>query len=168
VRIAFRSQSPQETVAIGKVLGEAFEGGEVLCLCGPLGAGKTCLAQGVALGLGVAEDAYVSSPSFVMVNQYQGRVPVYHVDLFRAGSGREVEDLALLEHLGGRAVTIIEWAEKAAHLLPSEGIEVRLGICGEGTRELVCSLPTGLEALGSRVADALQCLVQRTSPARGG
>lgn len=163
----FRSQSPHDTVAVGKALGEAFEGGEVLCLTGPLGAGKTCLAQGVALGLGVPEDAYVSSPSFVMVNQYQGRVPVYHVDLFRAGSGQEVEDLGLLEHLGGPAVTVIEWAEKAGHLLPSERIEVRLGICGEGTRELVCNLPGRLEAVGGRVADALRCLVQDKNRATG-
>lgn len=159
--MVFLSQSAQETLAIGKALGEALEGGEVLCLLGPLGAGKTCLAQGVALGLGVPEDAYVSSPSFVMVKEYPGRVPVYHVDLFRAGAEQEVEDLGLLEHLEGAGVTIIEWAEKAAHLLPSGRITVCIGIRGEETRELVINVPAVLEALGNRLADAFRCLVEQ-------
>jgi len=161
VRIVLLSNSPEETAAIGETLGEALLGGEVICLSGPLGAGKTCLAQGIARGLGVPEDACVSSPSFIMINQYRGRVPVYHVDLFRVGSGKEVEDLGLLEFLEGPQVTIIEWADKATSFLPEERIAVRLVIRGESERELVFDVPDRLRAPAARLSQHRGCIEGR-------
>ncbi len=154
------SRSPQETLAIGRAVGEKLEGGDVVCLFGQLGAGKTCLAQGIALGLAVPEDAYVSSPSFVIVNEYQGRVPVYHVDLFRAASAGEVERLGLLEYFEGPGVTIIEWAEKAAHLVPRERVDVRVRASAELSRVLVFDLLGADETSWGRLAEVLHLVCE--------
>ena len=104
----------------------------MVALTGELGAGKTCFIQGLVRGLGVSVRA--TSPTFVLINQYRGRVPVYHVDAYRTDSLTELMDLGLLELLGGGGVTVIEWADKLPSLLPSEAIRVHIDGVGDEPR----------------------------------
>src|SRR5215468_12034378 len=104
------SRSAEETRALGERLGARLGAGDVVACIGALGAGKTCFLQGLARGLGVPTD--VTSPTFVLVNYYRGRLPVYHLDAYRTDSLLEVVDLGLDEMLDGEGVTLIEWADK--------------------------------------------------------
>ena len=126
--------SPEETRALGTVLGEALQGGEIVLLIGQLGAGKTTLTQGLAVGLGV--DGYTKSPSFVLLNEYQGRVPLYHLDLFRIDTPEEVWDLGIDEYLNGPGVTAIEWADRAREAFPTDALVVEIHPIGEEERRV--------------------------------
>src|SRR5207237_7709438 len=126
--------SAQEARRIGRLLGEACRGGEVLLLEGDLGAGKTTLTQGVAAGLGVA--APVISPTFILLREYEGRLPFYHFDFYRLeGTGRAV-DLEFEDYLGAGGVCAIEWRSFARALAPAEYHpgEARLGGATSRTR----------------------------------
>jgi tRNA threonylcarbamoyladenosine biosynthesis protein TsaE len=133
------SRSPAETQAIGEGLGARLSPGAVVACTGELGAGKTCFLQGLARGLGVTTD--VTSPTFVLVNQYRGRVPVYHLDAYRTDSLTELVDLGLEEMLDGAGVTVIEWADKLLPLLPARTIRVRLSGLGDEPREITIEEP---------------------------
>src|SRR2546425_13292056 len=126
------SASPEATEAAGERLGRALGPGAVVALTGELGAGKTCFIQGLVRGLGSAVRA--TSPTFVLVNQYKGRVPVYHVDAYRTESLTELMDLGLLELMSGEGVTLIEWADKLASLLPPDAIQVSIRGVGDEPR----------------------------------
>jgi tRNA threonylcarbamoyladenosine biosynthesis protein TsaE len=119
------SSSHQNTDRLGRVLGRALRGGETIALYGPLGAGKTALVRGIAQGLG-ALPTVVTSPTFVLIHEYQGRLPLAHVDLYRTRSSREVESTGLIEYFSGRTITAIEWADKGLTLLPHDRIEITL------------------------------------------
>jgi tRNA threonylcarbamoyladenosine biosynthesis protein TsaE len=106
--------------------------GTVVALSGDLGAGKTCFIQGLAEGLGV--EGPVTSPTFIMIAEHAGRLPLYHVDLYRTGSLAEIRRLGLDELLDGAGVTAIEWAEKAEPLLPPRTIRVRIRGAGDEPR----------------------------------
>lgn len=131
----FESRSPEETQRIGEALGARLGPGDVVACIGELGTGKTCFLQGLARGLDVMEPA--TSPTFVLVNHYQGRLPVHHVDAYRTESLTEILDLGVEELLWGDGVTIIEWAEKLLALLPPHTIVVRIAGLGEEPREIV-------------------------------
>jgi tRNA threonylcarbamoyladenosine biosynthesis protein TsaE len=123
------SCSPEQTQQLGVELARRLEPGEVLAFFGDLGAGKTCLIQGICRGLGVED--YVNSPTFVLINEYQGylaaaAIPVYHFDLYRLGTEHELEDLGVDEYLYGQGICLIEWAEHAGGLLPAQRREVAL------------------------------------------
>jgi tRNA threonylcarbamoyladenosine biosynthesis protein TsaE len=133
------SLSPEETQAAGERLGARLRAGDVVACIGELGAGKTCFLQGLARGLGV--DADVTSPTFVLVNQYQGRLPVYHVDAYRTESLTELVDLGLEEMLHGDGVTVIEWADKLLPLLPPTTITVTIKGLGDQPREIAIDSP---------------------------
>jgi tRNA threonylcarbamoyladenosine biosynthesis protein TsaE len=128
------SRSPDETQALGERLGARLVAGSVVACTGELGAGKTCFLQGLARGLGVTGD--VTSPTFVLVNHYRGRLPVYHLDAYRTGSLTELVDLGLEEMLHGDGVTVIEWADKLLPLLPARTIHVHLSGLGDEPREI--------------------------------
>lgn len=128
------SRSAEDTQALGERLGARLGPGDVVACIGPLGAGKTCFLQGLARGLGVTTD--VTSPTFILVNQYRGRLPVYHVDAYRTGSLTELVDLGLEEMLHGAGVTIVEWADKLLPLLPARTITVTITGLGDEPREL--------------------------------
>ncbi len=130
------SRSAEETQALGERLGSRLGRGDVVACVGALGAGKTCFLQGLARGLGVTAD--VTSPTFVLVNQYTGRVPVFHVDAYRTGSLTELVDLGLEEMLHGEGVTIVEWADK---LLPPRTVTVTITGLGDETREIELAGP---------------------------
>jgi tRNA threonylcarbamoyladenosine biosynthesis protein TsaE len=140
------SRSAEETQALGERLGSRLGKGDVVACIGALGAGKTCFLQGLARGLGVTAD--VTSPTFVLVNQYTGRVPVFHVDAYRTGSLTELVDLGLEEMLHGEGVTIVEWADKLLSLLPPRTITVTITGLGDEAREIeIAGPPEFLEGL---------------------
>lgn len=108
----FHSRSPEDTRKLGERIGRCLQSGDILLLFGDLGAGKTTLIQGITSGLDVGPDQYVRSPSFTLINEYTGRLPVYHIDLYRIESTGELADLGLEDYLFGEGVTLVEWGEK--------------------------------------------------------
>jgi tRNA threonylcarbamoyladenosine biosynthesis protein TsaE len=126
----------------------------VLALIGELGAGKTALVRGVAAGLG-APPAFVSSPTFVLIHEYRGRLPLIHVDLYRLRSHAEAESIGLSDYFTGQAITAIEWADRFPMLLPEDRLEVRLSHRSLATRNarLAARGPQSL-ALLTRVKQA--------------
>ena len=128
----FISCSEQETFALGFDIGKQLSGGEIILLSGPLGAGKTLLVKGIAHALGVDEDD-VSSPSFTLVNPYDGRLRLYHIDLYRLDEGASAAHAVDLDELlsDERAVIVIEWAERMGRYpLPTGAL--RIAISGDG------------------------------------
>jgi tRNA threonylcarbamoyladenosine biosynthesis protein TsaE len=136
------SHSTLGTQTLGEQLGHLLEAGDIVCLSGELGSGKTALAKGLAKGLGVAQERAVRSPSFVLIHRYQGRVPVYHVDLYRLERPTEIADIGLRELLGGDGVAVIEWADKLDASLPLERLDITLEHQMEETR-LITINPRG-------------------------
>jgi tRNA threonylcarbamoyladenosine biosynthesis protein TsaE len=125
---------PEQTAAAGEALGRTLRAGDVVALYGELGAGKTCFVQGLVRGLDVVTQA--TSPTFVLVNEYRGRLSVHHVDAYRTSSLTELMDLGLLELFGGDGVTLLEWADRAEPLLPARAIRVRIEGLGDEPREV--------------------------------
>ena len=131
------SLSEEETFELGAQLASGLTRGALILLSGELGAGKTVFARGVAAGLGVAPEE-VSSPTFTLVQEYQGgRMPIFHVDLYRLELDEEVGTLGIEEILQAGGVVIVEWAEKLPARLRAGGIAVRLAEVGEGSRRIV-------------------------------
>lgn len=130
------SASPEQTYTWGTVLGTLLGRGDVVALVGELGAGKTTFTQGIVRGLGVAADHYIGSPTFTLINEYEGRIPVYHLDFYRIESPAEVLCLGLEEYLDGDGVAIIEWADKIEAVLPEEHMMVRLAYVDCSVRRL--------------------------------
>src|SRR5205809_7630190 len=128
------SHTPEGTEAIGARLAERLGPGDVVALTGELGAGKTCFTQGLARGLGVKGRAI--SPTFVLVNEYRGRLPVHHVDAYRTESLTELLDLGLEELIDGGGVTVIEWAERLEPLVPARAVRVNIAGVGDEPREI--------------------------------
>ena len=122
--------SAEETLAFGEKLGASFKNElYIVTLQGELGAGKTLLTKGIAKGLGVPDWYYLNSPTFTLINEYQGRLPLYHFDLYRLSDIDELFELGFNDYLAGPGVLVIEWPEKASTLLPSENlINIRLEI----------------------------------------
>jgi tRNA threonylcarbamoyladenosine biosynthesis protein TsaE len=157
--------SRSETESLGKVIGCALKGGEVLALIGELGAGKTALVRGIAAGLG-APPASVSSPTFVLIREYRGRLPLIHVDLYRLHTHAEAESIGLGDYFTGQAITAIEWADRFPMLLPEDRLEVRLTHRSLATRkaQLAAHGPQSL-ALLTHIEQA-QHLTRRSTPSR--
>lgn len=123
-RLALRTCGPDDTRALGERLAEHLVAGDVVSLTGELGAGKTCLVQGAAWGLGV--DARVTSPSFLLRRDYEGRIPVLHLDVYRLDDLSEVLDLGFEHATDGQRVTFVEWGDAMSPLLPPDHLEVEL------------------------------------------
>ena len=126
------TRSADETERVGERLGRRLVPGDVVALSGELGTGKTCFMRGLARGLGVTQG--VSSPTFVIVNQYTGRMPVFHIDAYRTESLTELLDIGFDEYVSGDSVTVIEWADKLEPLLPPGAIRVRISGLGDEPR----------------------------------
>ena len=133
------TRSVEETQALGEALGKTLGPGAVVACMGDLGAGKTAFLQGVARGLGV--ESAVTSPTFVLVNVYRGRLPVHHLDAYRTDSLTEILELGLEEMLDGEGVTFIEWADKMLPLLPARTVVVRISGAGDEPREIEVEEP---------------------------
>ena len=149
------SYSPEQTQDIGKLLGSHAGPGDVFPLVGSLGSGKTCLTQGIAWGLGIEEHA--RSPTFVLVSQYQGRLTLYHIDLYRLETTEEIDGLGLDEYLFGDGVCVVEWAEKAPHIYPEHHLGIEIDYVDETTRRLT------LTASGQRYTEAMNAVKSTTA-----
>jgi len=129
------TSSHEQTWRIGQMLGSRLEPGDIICLYGDLGAGKTSFSYGIALGLEV-KDQYITSPTFTFVNEYKGRVPFYHIDLYRLKDPEELEGIGFEEYIDSDGVTVIEWAERAEDELPDDRLNVYLSYVNEHSREI--------------------------------
>jgi tRNA threonylcarbamoyladenosine biosynthesis protein TsaE len=134
-----RAATPEDTAALGEALARTLGPGDVVALYGELGSGKTCFVQGLVRGLGVTTVA--TSPTFVLVNEYRGRLPIHHVDVYRTGSLTELMDFGLLDMMGGDGVTLLEWADRAEPLMPARAIKVRLEGVGDEPRTITIEDP---------------------------
>lgn len=134
MKLKIISHSPAETLKIGTGLGRLAQPGDIFLLSGNLGAGKTCLTQGIARGLGSRE--YALSPTFVLMRELHGRLPLYHIDLYRLDNLAEIADLGVDDYFYGRGLCVIEWAEKGAGIFPAENLTVKMSISGDNERGL--------------------------------
>jgi tRNA threonylcarbamoyladenosine biosynthesis protein TsaE len=146
----YRSHSPVETERLGEQLGHLLAAGSIVCLYGDLGSGKTVFTKGLARGLGVPRDVVVRSPSFILMQRYTGRLPVYHADLYRLEGVQDVNDIGLRDILGGDGVAVIEWADKLEASLPLERLDVTLHHLDDDTRLIT------LEAVGAHYRHLLE------------
>ncbi len=129
------TRSDAETRLLGMRLAKGLRPGMTVALCGALGTGKTVLAKGMAEGLGCRQEA--TSPTFTLVNVYEGPVPMYHVDFYRLSRPEEVESLGLRDYMDGRGVLLVEWADRAMESLPEERLEVRIKRLDDAEREFI-------------------------------
>lgn len=136
------SNSPEQTQLLGSHLGELARRADVFLLVGELGTGKTCLIQGIARGLAVKE--YAFSPSFVILREYHGRLPLYHIDLYRLDRIEEIADLGLEEYFYGEGVAVVEWAERGLQVVPRERLLISLQyVPASETARSICLKPQG-------------------------
>lgn len=145
-----RTRTPDETVALGEAIGRAADAGDLLCLWGELGAGKTQLAKGIARGLDIA--ATVNSPTFILMNEYPGRLPLFHVDLYRLADAADALAGGVVDERQADGVTVVEWPERMGEVLPARRLDVR--IAGTGDEERVIELATVDPALARLVEAA--------------
>ena len=131
------SSSVDETQRLGQTIGEMLHKRILLALSGDLGSGKTTFIQGLAKGVGVPDDCYITSPTYTLINEYPGRLPLFHVDLYRIGRPEEVEEIGVLDVIRENGVTAIEWAEKIMDDLPPERIDLDFNIAEKETRRIV-------------------------------
>lgn len=132
---AIHTTSAGETMALGERLGTRLEPGDVLALFGDLGAGKTTFTKGLAVGLGLEAD--VHSPTFTLIHEHHGRIPLYHIDLYRLESELEVENIGIEEYIYGDGVTVIEWADRMKSLLPQGRLDIEFRMLGDVEREII-------------------------------
>lgn len=135
------SNSVEETIKIGEKLAKRIKKGSCVALVGDLGSGKTVLTKGIAKGLGVKNPRYVNSPTFVIIKEYKGRLPLYHFDLYRLNRSSVIDTENFEEYFYDDGVTVIEWADKIRKLLPKKFIEIRLKVIGENKRRIEISNP---------------------------
>lgn len=135
----YRTETPDQTIRLGLEIGKQLQPGSVVALHGPLGAGKTTLAKGIARSLNIEEA--LTSPSFTLIAEYEGSregnpVTLYHIDLYRISHPQEIEDLGMEEILNGEGICVIEWAEKASEFLPESTVRVEIVIEDKGRRQI--------------------------------
>ena len=143
------SHSVKDTLAIGKKLSAKLKRGDVVCLFGQLGSGKTVLTKGIALGLGIEKNKIIS-PTFVLIRRHQeGRLPLYHFDLYRLGATKDIMVLGYEEYIYGDGVSVVEWADRLKYLLPKEYLGIELAIRDNRERSIKFS------ACGARYKELL-------------
>ena len=153
--VVFMVKNAGETVELGRLLGSVLEPGDVLALTGDLGAGKTTLTQGIARGLGVDPNYYITSPTFTIINEYPARLTLYHLDLYRLETGLDTDELGLEEYLESDGAAVIEWAERLPEgALPDVAVKFVIEFAGEDVRRITVAPvgPAGAERLRSWLA----------------
>ena len=148
----------QDTEALGQQLGQLAQSGDVILLHGDLGVGKTTLTQFIAQGLEVPKDQYVSSPSFALMHEYPGRLPLFHMDCYRLAGEEDIEGAGLADYIGGSGLTIIEWPDRLGSLQPKDRLDLFLEALDATTRK--CVLQPWGEAWSTRIA-GLAALLSR-------
>ncbi|HZZ80334.1 MAG TPA: tRNA (adenosine(37)-N6)-threonylcarbamoyltransferase complex ATPase subunit type 1 TsaE [Gemmataceae bacterium] len=155
--IAIDVQNLAETEAFGQRLGARLFPGAVIALIGQLGAGKTQLARSIAVGLDIPNPAVVNSPTFVLIQEYAARLPIYHFDAYRLTSEADFADLGAHEYFAGNGVCLVEWADKVPATLPRERLEVRITITGAESRHFdVVAIGEGYLEMISRLRRSMQ------------
>jgi len=135
------SDSREQTLEVGRLIGAILERGDIVALIGELGSGKTCLTQGMAKGLGVEENVPVVSPTFTLINEYPGKIPLIHFDVYRLSGPRDLEDMGYEEYFEGGGIIVIEWAEKIRDILPAKTLFISMRYIDENTREMILEGP---------------------------
>ncbi len=133
----FLTQSAEETIELGKKIGSKLKPGAIVGFYGELGSGKTTMIKGICLGLGVKEQDIVKSPSFVMISEYKGNCPIFHIDLYRIKDIGEIHSIGLDDYLYGNGICLIEWAEKVENELPENIIKIRLEVLEQNKRKII-------------------------------
>lgn len=151
--IRMETAGPEETGRFGERLGGMLRPGDVIGLVGPLGSGKTCMVQGIARALEVPERQCVRSPTFIILNMYTGRLPLYHFDLYRISTLEELEEIGFREAIEGGGVSVIEWADRVPEVLPRDHILITIQHRG-GDRRLL-----SVSAGGERFCCVLRTLI---------
>ena len=151
------SRSAEHTRRLGARLGKLLQGGEIIGLVGELGTGKTLFVRGLTEGLEVSRETWIRSPTFTLVNEYQGRLPIYHIDLYRIERTGELEELNLREYLYSNGVSLIEWFEYFPAGEVEDHLEVELAY-REGSKRQLTFLPHG-----ARYEDLVKALQQQLS-----
>lgn len=134
--------SPAETFQLGERIGRALSGGSVIALVGPLGAGKTQLVKGLAAGVGEGDSRKVTSPTFTLVQEYCGRLTLYHIDAYRLKSAAELTALGFEEMIRGDSVLVVEWADRVQSLIPAGALTIRIEPTGDTSRKFHLSGPS--------------------------
>ena len=135
----FHSAGEECSLLLGRRIGELLQPGDIVALWGELAAGKTLLARGIARGLGIGPEVRITSPTFTIINEYSGRVRLYHLDLYRISGPDDLDTLPWQESLFGNGVALIEWPERLGRLLPAQRWDIKFSISGEESREmLIC------------------------------
>jgi tRNA threonylcarbamoyladenosine biosynthesis protein TsaE len=129
------SNNPERTREIGLIIGKYLQPNDLILLSGNLGSGKTCLTQGIAWGLDIKE--YTASPTFDLIREYQGRLPLFHIDLYRLETDEDMMSIGIDDYVYGNGVCVIEWAEKGINLLPPENLSIYLYHRSECEREII-------------------------------
>ena len=142
MRWTLTTSHSDETLAFGTAIGETLKGDELFLMVGPLGAGKTKMTQGIANGLGVNE--YTKSPSFVLVNEYEGRLPLIHADLYRVAKAEEAWLLGLDDYVSQGCVIVVEWGDRAPDIFPDDHIVITINVVSTHVRDIV------IESKGSK------------------
>jgi len=158
--VALHSESAADTHRLGALLGALLRLGDVVLLDGPLGAGKTALTQGIGAGLGVR--GAINSPTFTLLKEYEGRLPLYHFDLYRIEDPEELFELGFEDYFGGEGVCVVEWADRGvaadgATVWPANWLRIGIGAHGAAKRTLTCS------AVGARGEALLAAFVAAAS-----
>lgn len=157
------THSPEETARVGEILGAYTDPGRLLALWGEMGAGKTCLVQGIARGMGVPDDCPVTSPTFTLINEYACArgIVLAHFDLYRLGDMEDLFDLGYEEYWYGGGISAVEWPEVAAPLLPENRIDIYLSIVGDSARSI------WIEILGEVIPDLHRELLHHVQNTEG-
>ena len=135
------TESAEETSKIGEQLGMLLNKGNIVCLSGDLGAGKTAFTKGIAKGMGVED--YVTSPTYTIINEYEGRLPLFHFDVYRLNDVEEMYELGYEEYFFGDGVVVLEWADIVRDIIPGERLWITiLNTKGDNSREIIIE-PTG-------------------------
>jgi tRNA threonylcarbamoyladenosine biosynthesis protein TsaE len=142
MRSTFDLPDLDSTIAFGRALGQKLQPDDVVALIGSLGAGKTHLVRAIAEGLGIPDSRVVSSPTFTLIHEYKGRLPIFHFDVYRLKSPAEFVDLGVAEYFEAGGVCLIEWADRVLEYLPKRRITIELEITGETSRRLTIDEPS--------------------------
>ncbi|KAB0664772.1 tRNA (adenosine(37)-N6)-threonylcarbamoyltransferase complex ATPase subunit type 1 TsaE [Oryzomonas japonica] len=157
IQEVFHTNSPGETEELGRQVGALLEQGNFLALRGELGGGKTCFTRGVVQAVAPESAHLVASPTFAIMNQYPGRVPIYHFDFYRMAGEADIDDLGFTEYLQGEGVCIVEWSERLKDLLPADHLRITFCYDSDDRRRITMEARgTSSEILLSRLLKRIQ------------